>query len=71
MKTFGRVLLSGWLLLFLAVILVFAFPKIASHILHSFAPYLQLVPILLMLGTVAYGLFRLYRLGMKRPAGSK
>jgi len=71
MKIFGRVLLSGWLLLFLAVVLVFAFPKPASHILHSFAPYIQLIPILLLIGTAAYGLLRVYRLGMKRPASSK
>jgi hypothetical protein len=67
MKGFGFVLLSGWLLLFVTVVLVFAFPKAASHILHSFAPYFQLIPILLLIGTVTYGLLQIYRLGMKRP----
>lgn len=71
MKIFGRFLLSGWLLLFLTVVLVFAFPKPASRVLHSFAPYFQLIPILLLIGTVAYGLLRIYRSGMKRVAGSK
>lgn len=71
MRIFGRILLSAWFLLGLMVVLVFSFPKPASHILHSFAPYLQLIPIALLLGTVAYGILRLYRLGMKRPEASK
>lgn len=69
MKTFGYFLLSGWLLLFLFAVLAFSFPKTVSHFLHSFANYVQLVPIALMVGTVAYGLIRIYRLGMKRPSG--
>jgi hypothetical protein len=71
MKTFGRVLLSGWLLLFLTVGLVFAFPKPASRILHPIAPYFQVVPLLLLIGTATYGLVRIYRVGMKRLPGSK
>jgi hypothetical protein len=71
MKIFGFVLLSGWLLLFFEIVLVFTFPKPVSHVLHSFAPYFQLIPILLLIGTVLYGLIRVYRLGMKRPVGSK
>jgi hypothetical protein len=65
-KIFGRVLLSGWILLFVAVLLVFAYPKPASRLLHGFAPYMQVVPLLLLLGSAAYGLLRIYHVGMNR-----
>jgi len=65
-KIFGRVLLSGWILLFVAVLLVFLYPKPASRLLHGFAPYMQVVPLLLLLGSAAYALFRIYRIGMNR-----
>jgi len=67
MKLFGRVLLVGWLMLILTVGLAFAFPKPVSRILHSIAPYFQLIPALLLIATAAYGLLRLYRQDMKRP----
>ena len=67
MKLFGRVLLAGWLLLILTFGLAFAFPKPVSHVLHSFAPYFQLIPMFLLIVTAVYGLLRLYRQGMKHP----
>ena len=71
MKLFGWILLVGWLLLILTVGLAFAFPKPISRILHSFAPYFQLVPIFLLIATAAFGLLRLYRQGMERPGHLK
>jgi len=65
MKISERVLLSGWLLFLLVVILLVIFPKPASHVFHSFAPYFQVVPILLLIGTAMYGVIRLYRFGMQ------
>jgi hypothetical protein len=69
--TFGRVLLLAWLILGLTVALAFAFPKSASHLLHPVAPYFQLIPISLLIGTVAYVLLRVYRFGMKRSTLSR
>ena len=56
--------LYAWLSLFLIVALSFAFPKPISRLLHPFAYYFQLIPALLLVGTVAYGLRRVYRFGM-------
>jgi hypothetical protein len=64
-KTFARILLSGWALLFATVLLIFIFPKPASRLLHGFAPYIQIVPLLLLIGSAIYGLTRIYRAGMK------
>jgi hypothetical protein len=63
-RIFGRILLYAWVLLFVAVGLIFALPMSAAHVLHSFAPYFQVIPLLLLIATCAYGLIRMYRAGM-------
>jgi hypothetical protein len=70
MRAFGRSLLVGWLLLLLMVFWIFVFPNFASRALHSFAPYIQVIPMFLMIASLIYAILRLYRLGMRRPPSS-
>ena len=66
MRTVGRILLSGWVLLALGVALTFAWPKLASRVLHPVSLYLQLIPMILLVATALYGLARVYRTGIAR-----
>jgi hypothetical protein len=66
MKTVGRMLLLGWALLAVGVGLVFAFPRLASTVLHPIASYIQLIPMILLVVTAAYYLVRVYRIGSAR-----
>jgi hypothetical protein len=66
MKTAGRVLLFGWVLVGLSVVLIFALPKVASRILHPIASYFHLIPMLLLIATAAYILARIYQTGSAR-----
>jgi hypothetical protein len=65
-KTAGRVLLLGWVVLALGVVLIFAFPKPASSVLHPIASYFQLIPAILLVATAVYSLIRIYRMGSAR-----
>ncbi len=66
MKTFGRVLLLGWILVVLGVALVFTFPKVVIGILHPTYSYFRLLVALLIAGTGVYKLIRVYQRGMTR-----
>jgi hypothetical protein len=66
MKTGGRVLLVAWALLAVGVALIFALPKLASQVLHPIASYFQLIPMILLVATVFYGILRAYRTGIAR-----
>jgi len=68
MRTFLKLLIAAWLLFWLFVAFVVAFPKLATRIPHfAFVrPYM----IVLFIASVTYGVLWLYRQGM-RGAKSK
>jgi hypothetical protein len=66
----GRALIAAWAALFLFVALCFVFPKPFARILHPIAPYIQLIPIPLIILTWTYWIARMYRAGMKRSRNS-
>ena len=66
MKWLGRSLLIGWLLLALFVTAGFSFPKQMSRLFGWLAPYIVLIPLLLLLGSAVFVVLVVYRAGMKR-----
>lgn len=66
MKWFGRVLLSGWLLLALFIAAEFTFPKEMSHLFGWVAPFIVLPPLVLVMSSAVFALLFVYRLGMRR-----
>lgn len=72
MKIFRRVLVAGWFFYLLTVALIFAFPQPVGHILRPFATlYFGLGMLLLLMGSAAYRILRLYRAGMQRITATR
>jgi apolipoprotein N-acyltransferase len=64
MSIIGRAIVGCWCLIFLLVMVSAVFPRTLTWV-----PHLELIRIflpLLLLFSVAYALYRLYRQGMKR-----
>ncbi len=65
---FGRLLIAGWVFIFGSVALLGIFPKLAIRLPRSQFLFIFLFTFVLI--SLGYGVFRLYRQGMKK-AGSK
>ena len=64
MKTAGRMLGLGWMVLAVGVALSFSFPKGTATVLHpirSYFPFLPIIPLVLLIGTVCYFVVRASR----------
>jgi hypothetical protein len=64
MGIIGRVIVTCWCLIFLLVVVSAVFPRILTWI-----PHLELIRVFLplfLLFSIAFGLYKLYRQGMKR-----
>jgi len=61
---FRRILVSGWAFIFGSVALLGLFPKLATRIPHP--EYIRIFLVPFMLVSIVYGVFWLYRQGMKR-----
>lgn len=64
-KFLGRALLVGWGLLVLFIVSSFLLPKAIPHLSSQIAPFVVLVPIILLIGTAVYVLARIFRAGIK------
>jgi len=61
---FRRILVSGWAFIFGSVALLALFPNLATRIPHP--EYIRIFLIPFTLVSIVYGVFWLYRQGMKR-----
>jgi hypothetical protein len=64
MKTFGRIVLLGWILVAIAVVFLFTFPRSAAGRIDDWIPTVVLGG--LLIATAVYKLLRLYYAGMSR-----
>ncbi len=69
MKLLKRILISMWILPLIMGILLLHGPKSISQFLRPIAPFFIVLLLLLMIGTPAYILIRLYKIGAKRNTG--
>lgn len=61
---FRRTLIICWVLVFGAIAIIGAFPKLAARVLQPPFPLVFILALILISGS--YGLFSLYRAGIKR-----
>lgn len=69
MRTFGRLLLTGWALFALSLFALFVFPKPMAHTLGGSLIPLKGVLIALVLASASFGVLFLFRAGMRRNGG--
>jgi hypothetical protein len=65
-KILGKALLVGWALFILFIAACFLLPKAIPHFSSQIAPFIVLVPIVLLIGTAVYVAARIFSAGFKR-----
>ncbi len=66
MRTFGRILIAGWMLIIVAVLFFNIFPRFVSRIAPAILETIRPILLIFILIAAVYGVAWLYRQGMKR-----